>query len=178
MTSTTPKRKVDFLDKKIVVRAMQVGAGIMLIFQAQPWLRVGSRMAENIERVPFVGAFIDVPILGDIIWFLQNQSLMVDFLGIFLCLMCVYFQLLPWDLKRRRKAVPSWAWSALALSYSVEILATFAYYPPYGNGIEDFIFDWAAWDPYLVHIGQLALGALSIVGMEAWTAALARIEKL
>ncbi len=140
----------------------------------QPWIKLGSTIAQEItilpgqsllEAIPFVGGWIKMllgslgSLIGVLLWawcqIVQVAPLIVNSPNVLRALPNASREWLK-DLKKYRTG-----------AYLVEVSAMFLAFPPYGNGFEDFWFDFGKWDWFLIDWKNAMLIIVSLLAFEA-----------
>lgn len=149
----------------------------------QPWFSVGHWLAGSALEVPFESTLLGLPLFRQIIEFLLINAAHLIAVALWVCTQTLQIMSLMAESDRVLsgfawvfKGFPLVKWvtenaeilSRLGwMAYGLEGLVCFLAYPPYGEGMEDFIDDFWYWDSWLWNFGEIALIAATILMFEA-----------
>lgn len=174
MTSYSSQIKNISLMQWLILLVGGVAIFQVLLINWQPWLSAGYDLATFIVRIPFLGFLMDAQF--GIGWFFTGLfSKLGDVTGLTLWIVCTLIQSLPIAFAITGHEMSQDVWMIYGGSYLVEIAVNFAYYPPYGDGIPDFVADFFRWDWYLIEWHQLGMMLLSILVFEGLLAIFATL---
>jgi hypothetical protein len=157
---------------------------LIAILNLQPWFPIATTIAGEVIHFPFIDSLLNIPIpvigglISMIVTFIVNN--LVNLVAILLWFLVQFSQLMFWakedseaaavmdklfglatsridkDLARRFSAV----------SYAIEAVVCFVYYPPYEGGFQGFMDDWNYWNWDSLQIDQLILFGITLFAFE------------
>jgi hypothetical protein len=168
MTNTTARRMG--LGFKIVFLGLVLIAGVVNL---QPWLGMGAAIAAKVtvipfqltlQKLPFVGACFAMvfgaigSLIGGCFWAAIQLAQISPLLADNEAFISEYGQVGLNAMAQLSKA--------RAVAYVVEVCALWLYYPPYGNGLQDFWMDFFHWDVYLFDWENLGIIVVTLLAFE------------
>lgn len=149
----------------------------------QPWFSVGHWLAGSALEVPFQSTLLGWPVFRQVTEFLLINAAHLIAVSLWVCVQTLQIMALMAESDRVLSGF-AWVFKGFPLSkwvtenaeilsrlgwmaYGLEGLVCFLAYPPYGEGMEDFIDDFWFWDSYLWNFGEIALIAATILMFEA-----------
>lgn len=167
----------------IVKIAIWLMIGAVAYLNLQPWIEVGHWLAASGLEFPFQNSLLGVWGIRNLIEFVVLN--IASIFAVVFWLVCQTLQIMAlmadspqvlegfaWIFKgiplsqwvvRNSQIIGRLGWGA----YGVEALVCFLVYPPYGNGMEDFVADMWMWDSELWDYPNITLIALTILMFEA-----------
>jgi hypothetical protein len=157
---------------------------LIAIINLQPWFPIAATIAGEIVNFPFIDSLmnIPIPIIGGVIamvtQFIVNN--IVNLIAILLWFLVQFSQLLFWAKEDSEAAAVMDNLFGLAtsridkdlarkfsgVSYAIEAVVCFVYYPPYEGGLQGFMDDWGYWDWDSLLIDQLILFGITLFAFE------------
>lgn len=137
---------------------------LILVMNWQPWLLLGTKVAESITSVPFLGWLTGLWLIGPAIQALTQNT--AQLIGLILWAGCQIVQSIPLMLMAQRRKVPGKIWWLYAASYVCELSVTMLLYPIYGDGLGDFLGDFLRWDPYYCNPDEMLMFIATFASFE------------